>query len=277
MARKASLLSSVFFLKERTYLTPNYIRITLENELVSKYQNTTVGVNNKIFIAPQGCSKVHLPEFDAATQKWKEQDAAIKPYVRTYTHRGINLDKNEIYIDFVAHGTAGPASNWAINAPIGTELGVVMGTEPSELYPLAATYFLIGDATAIPVLSAILESLPAGVAAQVLLEVPSEADKQTWISNAKVTLTWIINPTPGVNSLLASRAKELLMQYSGTSRFAYVAAEFSSVKELRTFIRKDLKWAQEELHAYSYWKYGKAENMSEQDRRAERSRDIAEN
>lgn len=274
MARKANLLSSIFFLKERTYLTPNYIRITLENELIPNYRNTTIGVNNKIFIAPEGCSKVHLPEFDLDTQNWKEQDPSIKPYVRTYTHRGINLDKNEIYIDFVAHGAEGPASNWAINAPIGAELGVVMGTENSELYPEAETYFLIGDATAIPVLSAILESLPKGVTANVLLEVVSEEDKQVWGSKADVTIRWIVNPTPGINSELASVAKTLLKKHHGNSKFAYVAAEFSSVKELRTFIRKDLHWKQDELHAYSYWKYGKAENMSEKDRREERSRNI---
>jgi len=51
---------------------------------------------------------------------------------------------------------------WALNSQIGDQLGVAMRTEPKELYPKDAEwYLLVGDATAIPVLRAILETLPA--------------------------------------------------------------------------------------------------------------------
>ncbi|MDR0227833.1 MAG: siderophore-interacting protein [Flavobacteriaceae bacterium] len=271
MARKTNIQRKVFTLKEREYITPHYIRITLSGNDVSDFKDTTIGVNNKIFIAPEGVTEVHLPEFDFEKGNWKPQDEAIKPYVRTYTHRGIDLEKNELYIDFVAHGDEGPASNWAINAAIGTPLGVAMGCDASELYPEAAWYLLSGDATAIPVLGAILETLPTTAKANVVIEVESEEDIQKLDTKADVTFEWIVNTMIGQNTDLATRTITLAKENSShTSKFAYVAAEFSNVKEIRTFLRKEAKWTQEELYAYSYWKFGKAESASEKDRRAEK-------
>jgi len=272
MAKKGNIQRKVFTLKDREYITPHYIRITLSGNDVSDFKETTIGVNNKIFIAPEGVAEVHLPEFDYDKGAWKPMDEAIKPYVRTYTHRGIDLEKNELYIDFVAHGDEGPASNWAINAEIGAPLGVAMGCDPSELYPEATWYILVGDGTAIPVLGAILETLPADARVNAVIEVESAEDIQELSTQAQSKIEWIINPTSGQNSELAKRAKEIIAEHADeVSKFGYVAAEFDTVKELRNHLRKDLNWTKDELYAYSYWKFGKAESASEADRRAEKA------
>lgn len=271
MAKK-NVDRGVFTLKERTYITPHYIRITLEGIDTQKFSRTTIGVNNKIFLAPEGCAEVHLPEFDFEKGQWVPMDEAIRPSVRTYTHRGINLDTNELYIDFVAHGDEGPASKWAIQAPIGAQLGVAMGTEASELYPAASRYILVGDGTAIPVLGAILEDLPANVHVQAFIEVETKEDIQTLSTKANASIEWIVNPTPGQNTVLAEKALAYIEEQGEMeSKFAYVAAEFSTVKVLRNFLRKEKNWTKDELYAYSYWKFGKAENASEADRRAEKA------
>ncbi len=271
MAKK-TIDRGIFRLKNRTYITPHYIRITLEGPDVQKFSQTTIGVNNKIFLAPEGCDRVHLPEFDFEKGQWVPMDEAIRPSVRTYTHRGINLETNELYVDFVAHGDEGPASKWAIQAPIGAELGVAMGTEAAALYPKANRYVLVGDATAIPVLGAILEDLPAGVQAQAFIEVETKEDIQVLPTKASASIEWIINPTPGQSTELAEKAVTYIeAQGEMESKFAYVAAEFSTVKIMRNFLRKEQNWTKDELYAYSYWKFGKAENVSEADRRAEKA------
>lgn len=276
MARKTNIARCVFTLKERTYITPHYIRLTLTSDEIEVFKNTTIGVNNKIFIAPASCDNVYLPEFDFEKGEWKPMDEAIKPIVRTYTHRGINLEKKELYIDFVAHGDEGPASNFALNAPVGSELGVAMGCDKSELYPEVDWYLLVGDATAIPVLSAILESLPSTATVDAIIEVEDERDIQVIQTKAKVNLEWLINATPGQNSQLKVRAKEIVVENQDQkSKFGYIAAEFSSVKALRNLLRKEKGWTKDELYAYSYWKFGKAESVSEVDRRAELNSDIA--
>lgn len=271
MAKKGNIQRKVFTLKNREYITPHYIRITLGGADVADFKDTTIGVNNKIFIAPEGCDQVHLPEFDFEKGTWKPMEESIKPYVRTYTHRGINLEKNELYIDFVAHGDEGPASNWAINAQIGDSLGVAMGCDPSELYPTADWYMLVGDGTAIPVLGSILETLPTEARVNVVIEVESAEDIQELYTKAQANIEWIINSTSGQNSAVAMRVREIVAQHSDeVSKFGYVATEFDTVKELRNYLRKELKWTKDELYAYSYWKFGKAESASEADRRAEK-------
>lgn len=271
MAKK-TVDRGIFTLKARTYITPHYIRITLEGKDTQKFNRTTIGVNNKIFLAPEGCDRVYLPEFDFEKGQWVPMDEAIRPSIRTYTHRGIDLEKNELYVDFVAHGDEGPASRWAIQAPIGAELGVAMGTEPSELYPVAARYILVGDATAIPVLGSILEDLPANVQVKAFIEVETQEDIQSLETKAQSDIEWIINPTPGQNTRLAEKALAYIEEQGEMeSKFAYVAAEFSNVKLLRNYLRKEKNWTKDELYAYSYWKFGKAENVSEADRRAEKA------
>src|SRR5690606_11303089 len=135
--------------------------VTLEGDAVAEYKDCTPGNNNKIFLPPAGVNRVHFPEYNEELEIWLHPEPALVPSVRTYTLRAIDLEKKEMVIDFVHHGENGPASRWAIQAQPGDELGVAMKAVTKELYPRVGSYLLAGDATAIPVLSCILESLPA--------------------------------------------------------------------------------------------------------------------
>lgn len=264
-----TIAQKIFHLKSKEYLTPHYIRITLSGD-VSVFSKTTIGDNNKIFIPPKGVSKVHFPKLDSTTHTWIYPAKEVAPSVRTYTHKGINLEKNELIIDFVNHGENGPASAWALNAEIGDELGVAMRTEPKELYPKEAKWFLlVGDLTAIPVLSAILETLPSTAKGVCIIEVPSAEDEQILKTDAEITFVWLHNPKPENGSKLAQVVKKT--EIPKDDKFGYVACEFSSVKEIRNYLRKELLWIANELHAYSYWKSGVAEDKSVTERQAEKN------
>lgn len=255
--------------KRKEYLTPHYIRVYLEGKDVPLLADTTVGINNKILIPPPGVSKVYFPELDPERGRWKPQDPATAPIIRTYTHRGIDLDKNEIWIDFVAHGDEGPASEWAINAQKGDALGVMMKRGKRELYTQATHYLLVGDATAIPVLAAILEDLPAEAKGTCIIEVNGKDDEQILDTRADIQFQWLHNPDPHQGSQLADVVKAQTLPE--TDRFAYVAAEFDAVKAIRNYLRKEQNWQREELYAFSFWKVGKAENESAVMRREERA------
>lgn len=264
---KPEAIRSVFTVTRKEHLTPHYIRVYLSGEEVSKVAETTVGVNNKILVPPTGIQEIHFPKMDPETREWIHPEEGLRPIVRTYTHRGVDLETNEIWIDFVAHGEEGPASAWAINAKEGDALGVMMKAGKKELYPPVNNYLLVGDATAIPVLGAILESLPPSAKGTALIEVNGEEDEQELATRADIELTWLHNPHPENGSQLAELVTRL--ELPETSRFAYVAAEFSTVKAVRNYLRKEQKWNREELYAYSYWKAGIAEDRSVKDRRSE--------
>lgn len=251
----------------KIYLTPHYIRVFLTGKDIHLVENTTIGVNNKILIPQKGQNKVYFPEFDYEKMKWKPQPKEQQSIIRTYTHRGIDLKSNEIWIDFVAHGEEGPASAWAINAKEGDLLGILMKDGKSELYAPADHYFLVGDATAIPVLGAILESLPSTSKAYCLIEVHGKEDEQIIASQAEVEWHWLHNKEPQKGSLLSSEFKKVSLP--DASRFAYVAAESTTVKAIRKYLRQEKQWLREEFYAYSYWKSGESEEKSTEERRQE--------
>ncbi|AZA76148.1 siderophore-interacting protein [Chryseobacterium sp. G0186] len=251
----------------KEYITPHYIRIFLTGEQVSLIANTTVGVNNKILIPPKGFKQIHFPEFDYDAMIWKPQPEETRPSIRTYTHRGIDLEKNEIWIDFVAHGDEGPASAWALECKEGDLLGVLMKDGKTELYGKAENYLLVADATGIPVLATILEDLPNTAKGTCIIEVHGKEDKQHLETLADIHFIWLYNEHPQQGSQLAEIVKQQILPE--TSRSGYVAAEFSSVKEIRSYLRKEKHWKQEELYAYSYWKSGVAEDKSAGERHKE--------
>lgn len=252
----------------KEYLSPHYIRVYLTGEGIKRFNNTTIGVNNKIMIPPSGINKIYFPELDAEKMEWIQPDEAVRPAIRTYTHRGINLDQQEIWIDFVAHGDEGPASAWAIHAKPGDPLGVLMRDGKSELYPTADHYLLVGDATAIPVLGAILEDLPASAKGVCIIEVHDQSDEQVLQTKADIRFIWLHHSELSLSNNLINTVKQQLLPEN--SRFAYVAAEFSSVKAIRAYLRKEQNWKQNELYAYSYWKSGTAEDKSSKERHQEK-------
>jgi NADPH-dependent ferric siderophore reductase len=244
--------------KQKKYVTPRYIRIilTAPPDKLQLMKEATIGDNNKIF----------LPTTDSKTVSFSREESII----RTYTNRYINPDNNEITIDFVTHGNDGPASIWAQQAQKGDSLGVAMKLNNKSLYPEVDHYLLIGDLSALPVISVILETLPASATANVVLEVFCPDDEIKLYSKAKTDIKWLHNPHPQQGSQLSSAIKSLNLPSSQMRRFAYVAAEYRSIKRIRYFLRQEKQWASDELYAYSYWKAGQAEDESEANRRKER-------
>lgn len=266
----AQFVTATLYLKSREYITPHYIRITLTGDDVYKFSIATVGVNNKIYIPPAGLNEVYYPSWNFEAEKWDMPPVEVRPAVRTYTHRGIDLEKNEMIIDFVAHGDNGPASAWAMHAEPGAALGVTMRAKETELYPKADWYLLVGDATAIPVLGAILENLPEDAEGIAYIEVESKADEQELKTKSRVQLNWIHNPLAGEGTFLSDAVRRVdLPEAMEIRKFAYVAAEFKTVKTVRQYLRNEAFWTREEFYAYSYWKSGISEDGSEVDRRAE--------
>ncbi len=266
--KEMPIVQDVFTVKRKEYITPNYIRVTLTGN-VEVFKESTLGDNNKVFVPPNNMNSVHMRYYDYEQEKWILPELDVRPVMRTYTHRAIDLEKNELTIDFVNHGLNGPASSWAIQAQKGAELGVAMKKAKKELYPKRDWYLLVGDATAIPIISVILESLPSNAKGVCLLEVHGKEDEQVLKTKAAIDFVWLHNSAPEEGSGLYEKLKTIELEEG--SKFGYVACEFRSVKEIRNYLRKDMSWTVDELYAYSYWKSGVAEDASAEDRRKERN------
>lgn len=127
------VIQDIMTVTRKQVITPHYIRVFLtgKDSTLQAIANTHVGVNNKIFIPPKGSNKVVMPNVLNKLTTLPSQQAIR----RTYTHRGIDLDNKELWIDFVAHGEDSPASGWAINANQGDKLGLMMKRNSKPVVP----------------------------------------------------------------------------------------------------------------------------------------------
>lgn len=175
-------------------------------------------------------------------------------------------------VDFVAHeNSAGPASDWAINAEPGARIGVAMKNKRMELYPEADWYLLVADASGLPVIATILETVSASAKGIAFIEVLNEEEKIPVFTTSQIDIRWIYNDTPGEKKPLVDAVKNTVFPEQLNAKFfGYIAAEYSSVKDIRVFLREEKGWKNEHFFAYSYWKYGKSEDRSAQERQEEK-------
>jgi iron complex transport system ATP-binding protein len=203
-------------------LSPSFRRITFGGYSLRDFgvHGDTLDLRIKLMIpslAADG-TQLPLPVFEMAEagwyREWLAMDLAVRGSMRTYTVRQARLDAvyPEIDVDFVMHFDApglaqthpGPAANWALNAKPGDAITIIGPNNraahcvTAEIYSgiewrpgLAQRILLAGDETAIPAISAILESLPEYMTGHAFLEVPEAGDFLELTSPADVEITWL--------------------------------------------------------------------------------------
>ncbi|WOD07301.1 siderophore-interacting protein [Marinomonas sp. GJ51-6] len=121
-------------------------------------------------------------------------------------------------------------------------------------------HLLVGDMTALPAISVNLEQLPANAKGYAVIEVVSADDILDLKHPEGVEMKWIINTHPGEDSAsLLDEVKSLPWLDGKVS--AWVACEFSSMKLLRQFFKKEKMLSNDCLYISSYWKLGSNEDQ----------------
>ncbi|WDM58332.1 siderophore-interacting protein [Pseudomonas sp. NEEL19] len=167
-----------------TELTPRMRRITLGGAELQGF--TSLGSDDHIKLLFG-----ETPEQQQAIEARKlGKDSGVRPTMREYTPRRIDLMANELDIDFVLHGD-GPAATWAAQAAVGQTLNIA-GPRASLVVPdVFDSYLLIGDETAIPAIGRRLEELPAGRQVLAVIQIEDEQERQPLPSKAQVEVIWV--------------------------------------------------------------------------------------
>lgn len=221
-------------------VSPNMLRVTLGGPGLAGFPDDQDGAYIKLRLAE--------PESNGG-----------KPMLRTYTVRHYRSDTGELDIDFVLHDVDGPAADWARQCKPGDAIRIG-GPGPRKTASQSADWYLFaGDMSALPAISANLESLPRNAKGYALLEIIDEGDKQDIDAPASMQISWIVNPHPGhENSVLldAVRSVELL----DGEIYAWVAGEFSQTLAIRKWLREERNVTREQMYASSYWQIGQTED-----------------
>ncbi|MDP5182305.1 siderophore-interacting protein [Blastococcus sp. BMG 814] len=181
-------------------LSPSFLRVTFTGPEMDDLTSNGRDQRIKIMLPLPGRGILDCPAGDDWYGAWRLLPAERRIPIRTYTVRALRPEHREVDVDFVLHGATGPASAWAEQAGPGDEVVLVAPNArfPGETGgfewrpPADASCLLIaGDETAVPAICAIVEGLPAGRRAKVLLEVPTAGDVLNVAAPAGVEIAWL--------------------------------------------------------------------------------------
>jgi NADPH-dependent ferric siderophore reductase len=218
-------------------LTPHMRRLTLVGE----------GLNAWGKIKPAQWLKVGIPG--------PSNPRAVS---RAYTIRHFHQAAGRVEIDFVLHGDNGPASQWVSRVRRGEVIELSAPRGGHDIRPDIENYVLVGDATALPAISSILEALPPSIRAKAFIEVSSAAEEQPLSSLAELDVTWIHseNESPGTTGQLELALHRAAL--SAKNGQAWVAGEAFMVRSVSTHLTVDRGFPSPHVDAKGYWKLGEA-------------------
>ncbi len=247
-------------------ITPHMRRITLTGNDTQNQEIFTPGMHIKVFIPQAHQEQPVFPRIEKGRPVMPEKPEA--PAVRTYTVRHYDAATGELSIDFVLHGDEGPASAWASRVEAGKYLGIA--ARAVKVFMDTDWYLLAGDQTALPAISAILESLPASARGFAFVEIPDASEEQPLTYTAQIPLKWLHRngAAAGTSDLLRQAVEAISIP--SENRYVWIAAESTKTKEIRDYLKQEYHLQNDELYAIAYWKLGMDEDAYHNARHQER-------
>ncbi|MEM1429743.1 MAG: siderophore-interacting protein [Pseudomonadota bacterium] len=252
-------LPRILTVKSAWHLTPNMIRVTFSGDGLEGLPEGRASANCKLMLPEPGESR---PAF---LRRLEEGPAPVR---RTYTVRHHRPDAGELDIDFVDHGDAGPASAWARQAAAGAFLGFA-GPGPVKVKEFVADYYVLAaDMSAIPVVAATLEAMPADARGLALFEITAPEDRQDLVAPPGIDLRWYIHATPSVTS---SRMIDEIraMPWPDGRVQTCIAGEHEAIRAIRDFLLTEKRLPREDTYISGYWKIGLVEEEHQDLKRTE--------
>ena len=242
----------------REQLSPHMVRIVAGGPGFDNYVNNEfVDRYIKIVFPQPGI------EYPDPLDLWAVRETMPRhewPHTRTYTVRWVDPDARELAIDFVVHGDEGLAGPWAVAAEPGDAL---IFTGPGGGYnpdPAADWHLFAGDESALPAISAAIESLAPDARGLAFLEVDSAADIQAIAAPAGVELHWLQRggAPAGTSDILVTAVRDADWPEGRVHVFAH--GERGYMKSLREvfYVQRALERAQVSLSGY--WARGRVED-----------------
>ena len=121
-------------------------------------------------------------------------------------------------------------------------------------------YLLVGDETALPAISSIIEQMPVTARGQVFLEVADAAERQHLETPPNLRVDWFYRDgVPAARSTLLHDAVRDVDIPEQQDVSAWVSGESGVVRGIRRHLRQDRGLQANSVLAIGYWKAGMAE------------------
>lgn len=181
-------------------LSRSFVRLTFRGDDLDQIADNGFDQRIKLVLPDATGGYDHVPSGLDWYDQWRNLPDQHRNPIRTYTIRRVRPELREVDVDVVLHGPTGPAGRYAATCRPGTR-GALMGPNALHPGPHGAIEFavpdpghpllLVGDETALPAISRILEDLPSSTCGHVVVEVPYAEDFTELTRPRGMELTWL--------------------------------------------------------------------------------------
>lgn len=231
-----------------TDITPRMRQISMSGGL-DGYQALAPDQFVYVLAPPHGTKRLTI-DADFSWGQYEAMPEVERPVGAYYTVRRFDRATATLDLWVVLHGHGGDGERWARNAEVGDPVALWGPRQAYEPPADSTSVVLLGDETALPAIAAILESLPAGHHARVIVALHEPAHAVALRSAAEIDLTWIDDL--GDNPLLdAVRAIGLEI---GPDTYVWGAGESRQISAVRRFARDTLGSSRSQVSLTGYWR-----------------------
>ncbi|WP_433460246.1 siderophore-interacting protein [Pseudochelatococcus sp.] len=232
----------------RSALNRGMVRIVIGGDGLYDYAST--GIADEF-------ARLYFPDPETGSVGHPDLPASISPATATgryhsevYTIRAFCPVKSEIVIDFVVH-EGGKASEWAQNAQSG---GSLVLTSPHGLYlppSPGGRQLALCDATGLPALARILETLPEDAHCLAIVEIADPSHRYDLRSPGRLETIWL----EGGNGVSPSRLAAALraLPQDTLPYYVWMAGEQKAARAVRRHLRQHWRLPAEKYAVVGYW------------------------
>jgi NADPH-dependent ferric siderophore reductase len=205
----------------------------------------------RLLLPKPGTGELVVPEWNG--NEFLLPDGS-RPVIRTFTPRRMDADALELDLDVVIH-EGGAVSAWVGSAQPGAPAAISGPGRGYTIDPEAPAYLLAGDQTAIPAIAQLVESLPAGVPVDVIVEIVHPDAVVDLPEHPASHLQWVElvgGSAPG-DALVPAVERRTLDP--GTKVWA--AGEAAAMHRLRRHLFDDRGLPRRDATVRGYWKHGR--------------------
>lgn len=226
-------------------LNPGMRRVHFASPDMNGFPSVGFDDHVKMFIPGTGTPGVGPPAAGSP-------DEGGKPVMRDFTPRRFDVAGGTMVIDYAMHH-AGPAVDWAREAKIGDLLEIGGPRGSAVVTDDFDWYWLIGDESALAAIGRRIEELRVGVPVTSIVLVDSEAEAQSFDTNANLTSIWVVRE--GGDDIATLCAAVASVELPAGDGFIWIAAEAQVARAVRRAVEArghPSNW----LKAAGYWQAG---------------------
>ncbi|MEM1162280.1 MAG: MFS transporter [Pseudomonadota bacterium] len=231
---------------KRREIYPGLIRVTLEG--VDVQALTKDGIHIRIMMPEQrGRTPVWPVIAENGATSWPE--GADKLHERFVTIREIRIDAREIDID-IAHHNGGLISDWAAYEGDEQQVGV-MGPVGDPCLEQTDNVVLAADATGLPSIARLIESVGGRVTGHVFAAAPSQEVLDEYLPKSGMTVVAV--PPEEFTEKVADLIRACTNQ---PVSFGWFGGEFKAAQAVRTVFKRDFGLGKKTQLSIAFWREG---------------------